>query len=154
VKYYVYMSNLHETLVGLQSAINCEDDVSNRRIMAGFGITKLQGEWTPGRRLAHAYGAYAIDELVLPPTLTQYDEVMLSGNVPRLDFIETDEERVMLALPFYDCTILGPAAESDSAMVGYEFDVDGFDTVLPMDRRVAGPLLVPIVALELVAFAP
>lgn len=105
-------------------------------------------------RVARAGVAYFIDDELTTDSLInpvqQFGEIVLKGTVPRVKCIDVSG-RLVLALPFFEAKILGPAYEVEPEII--ELELDDCDTVLPLGTTISRPLYAPVESLSFIMFA-
>jgi hypothetical protein len=80
----------------------------------------------------------------------KFDEVVLRGDVPRIGCIDVFG-RFVVSLPFFDAVVIGPAQELEPELVEYE--LEGYDSVLPLETHLQRPLYTPVESLRFIALA-
>lgn len=131
------------------------EKTSGRELAAKWGLNKLNSRWDPSLvRAARADSAYFIDDSLTAESsiypCQRFGEVILKGHVPRISCVEV-AGRLTLALPFFDAIVLGPTQNIETELVDYE--LDGFDTVLPLDVIIRRPLYTPVEDLRFITLA-
>ena len=152
------MATIYEQSMQLQAILDkSETDGmhSSKKIIKNIGLAAINDRWTNGLvRVARTSNAYFIPDGLTQESyiypLQEFGEIVLKGRIPRVDCVDI-LGRSIVVLPFFDEVILGPRQEIEEELVEYE--LDGYDTVLPLDTPLSRPLYAPVESLEFIAIA-
>lgn len=122
------------------------------KVLVPVGLSELNNGWDGQvKRLARARSAYhtsdelTLDSLVYPRR--DFGSIALIGHIPLIRCVNIDG-RFTVVLPFFSPTVVGPRLEIEASLVDLEFDAGDADVVLPLDRRLARPIAVPVEEIE------
>jgi hypothetical protein len=147
------MSSIYRRTMGLQKNLDeSGDPIDVRHDFAQMYLDTINEHWDASvARLARASCAYLADDRLtresdLYPS-QRYGEVVLKGTVPRVGCIAV-ADRLVVALPFYDAVVLGPRLEIEPELL--DLELDGSDSVLPLDTPMSRPLYTPVESLSFI----
>ncbi len=154
------MATLYEQSMQLQAIMDkasAAEMYSAHKIIKKIGLASINERWSSELvRAARTTKAYFIpDGLTLESYIypsQEFGKILLKGSVPRVDCVGI-LGRKTIALPFFDAVILGPRQEIEAELVDMDHELDGYDTVLPLDTPLKRPLYVPVENLEFIAIA-
>ncbi len=140
----------------LQEQLDAHEGSLDERI--GMARMFLEGTVNPNFnshiRFAHADRALQVadgltlDSYVFPQR--EFGEIALKGMVPRVTCVRVDD-RLIVTLPFFSSTILGPSQELEAGLV--ELEMEDSDVVLIPGETVARPIHTPVESLRYVKYA-
>jgi len=149
------MASIYEQSMSLQAHLDSKESRIDKNTIATLGLQIINNKWDSSLiRAARSSSAYFIadglttESFVNP--LQKFDEVVLKGHVPRITCIDL-LGRFIIVLPFFDAEVLGPTQEIEAQLVEYE--LDGYDTALPLNTTLQRPLYTPLENLEFITLA-
>jgi len=150
------MATIYEQTMALQARLDNMPKLNiDSRDYAKISLAVINDRWDSSSiRAARSSAAYFIadaltTESYIYPT-QKFGEIVLKGIVPKISCIDVDN-RLVVALPFFGATVLGPAQEIEPELVEYE--IGDYDAVLPLDVRIDRPLYTPVENLGFITLA-
>ena len=147
------MASIYEQSMALQAHLySVEYKDKESELLALAGLAAINDRWDSSvSRVAHSDSAFYIADKLTEDSIhfpvQRFGEVILKGHVPRITCINL-ASRLTLALPFFDAVVIGPYQEIEPELVDYE--LDGYDVVLPLDVPIRRPLYTPIEQLRFI----